>query len=119
MKSLTSSRGETSCIIGKTVEINGSISGEESLTIEGRVSGEILIKNHLTIGQDAAVQGNIEISDLELFGSLDGDILCEERSFISREAHIQGTLKTERLLMEAGARFNGTVEMSFELPDNI
>ena len=43
--------------IGKSIVINGELSGSEDLTIEGRVDGKIELKDHiLLVGQNGRIR---------------------------------------------------------------
>ncbi len=123
MKNLTSSTVTNYTppvgIIGKGIEIRGSLSGEEALTVEGKITGEIYLSNHLTIEESAEIKANIEVEELTAHGTMEGKIQCSQIAKISSTAIINGELYAPKIIMEEGARFNGRIEMDFELPEGI
>ncbi len=116
MKSLSSSKNEA--IIGTNMTIKGHISGESSLTILGNVEGEISITERLTIGEDAQIDANISSKELISSGKISGDIESSMVTLTS-DAELSGDITTEKISFEEGVRFNGMINMDFELPDGI
>ena len=51
-------------IIGKGITIRGSLTGGGGLVIEGRVEGQIALKNHLTIESSGVVEADIRADEL-------------------------------------------------------
>ena len=106
-------------IIGKGIIIRGTLSGGADLTIEGQVEGHISLKNHLTIEQTGRVQAEVKVENLTINGEMIGNVLAQERVSISASAKVQGDIKAPRVVIEDGARFNGSIEMDVKLPDDI
>ena len=61
-------------IIGKGITIRGSLSGGGDLVIEGRVEGQISLKNHLTIESSGRVEADIRADELTINGEASGNI---------------------------------------------
>ena len=56
----TESMHEEKASIGKSIVINGELSGSEDLTIEGHVEGTIQLRDHvLTIGPNGKIKAQI------------------------------------------------------------
>ena len=118
MKTLSSS-SKTEGIIGKGIEIRGSLTGEEALVVEGKITGQISLNNHLTVEEEAEIKADIETIELTVHGTVEGKIQCSELATISSTANVSGELYAPRIIIEEGARFNGHIEMDFELPDGV
>ena len=59
--------------IGKSIVIDGELSGSEDLTIEGRVDGKIELRNHvLTIGSNGRITAQVDGRWDEYQGGSDG-----------------------------------------------
>src|SRR6478736_6176746 len=110
---------EQSGIIGKGIVIKGSLSGGGDLVIEGRIEGQIALKNHLTIESTGKVQADIRAEELTINGEASGNIDAGVKVSINASARVSGDVKAPRVVIEDGAVFNGTVEMDVKLPDDI
>jgi cytoskeletal protein CcmA (bactofilin family) len=106
-------------IIGKGITIRGSLSGGGDLVIEGRVEGQISLKNHLTIESSGKVEADIRADELTINGEASGNIDASARVAINNSARVHGDVKAPRVVIEDGAVFNGTIEMDVKLPDDI
>ena len=111
--------GEQIGIIGKGIMIKGSLTGGGDLVIEGRVEGQISLKNHLTIETSGKVEADIRADELTINGEASGNIDASARVSINNSARVNGDVKAPRVVIEDGAVFNGTVEMDVKLPDDI
>jgi cytoskeletal protein CcmA (bactofilin family) len=112
-------QGEQSGIIGKGIMIKGSLTGGGDLVIEGRVEGQISLKNHLTIEGTAKVQADIRAEELTINGEASGNIDASTRVAINNSAKVAGDIKAPRVVIEDGAVFNGSIEMDVKLPDDL
>lgn len=106
-------------IIGKGIVIKGNLTGGGDLVIEGRVEGQIALKNHLTIETTGRVQADIRAEELTINGEASGNIDASTKVSISSSAKVAGDIKAPRVVIEDGAVFNGSVEMEVKLPDDI
>ena len=106
-------------IIGKGITIKGSLTGGGDLVIEGRVEGQIALKNHLTIENTGKVQADIKAEELTINGEASGNIEASSRVAINNSAKVAGDIKAPRVVIEDGAVFNGSIEMDVKLPDDI
>ena len=111
--------GEQIGIIGKGIMIKGSLTGGGDLVIEGRVEGQISLKNHLTIESTGRVQADIRAEELTINGEASGNIDASTKVSINTSAKVSGDIKAPRVVIEDGAVFNGSVEMEVKLPDDI
>lgn len=106
-------------IIGRSIQINGDVKGDEDLMIEGDVSGTIELRNHaLTIGKEGKVKADIHARSITVDGITDGDLFASESIAIRATANVRGNLLAPRISLEDGARFKGSVEMDQEAVDS-
>ncbi|MHB8875865.1 MAG: bactofilin BacN [Myxococcaceae bacterium] len=106
-------------IIGKGIVIRGNLTGGGDLVIEGRVEGQIALKNHLTIEATGKVQADIRAEELTINGEASGNIDASSKVAINTNAKVAGDIKAPRVVIEDGAVFNGSIEMEVKLPDDI
>ena len=112
-------QSEQTGIIGKGIIIRGNLTGGGDLVIEGRVEGQIALKNHLTIEGTGRVQADIRAEELTINGEASGNIDASSRVAISASAKVSGDIKAPRVVIEDGARFKGRIEMDVELPPGV
>ncbi len=112
-------QGEQTGIIGKGITIRGNLTGGGDLVVEGRVEGQIALKNHLTIEGTGKVQADIRAEELTINGEASGNIDASSKVEIHASAKVAGDIKAPRVVIEDGAVFNGSIEMEVKLPDDI
>jgi len=107
------------CVIGRGITIDGRLTGDEDLIIEGRVEGTIALNNHLMIEQTGAVVANVQAVELTIRGSMNGNIVAQELVSILADAVVVGDIRAPRVIIEDGARFKGNIEMDVPLPEGL
>ena len=101
-----------SASIGPKISFKGELSGEEDLLVQGHVEGTISLKNnHLTIGKHGTVKANIIAKTITVEGKVEGDIVGEDKVEIKATSQVTGNLKAERVTLEDGAKFRGSIDM--------
>lgn len=99
-------------IIGPGIHINGDISGDENLVIEGKVDGKIRLEAHqVDIGQSGRVNANISAKTIKIAGEVRGDITGTEKVIILRSGNVHGNIVAPRMTLEDGAIFKGSIDM--------
>ena len=99
-------------IIGNSIVIEGEITGEEDLVIQGTVKGKILLpENLLIIENPAIVEADIEAANITISGQVTGNIIATEKLELTASCRMVGDLKAPRILIADGASFKGNVDM--------
>lgn len=99
-------------VIGPGIHINGDISGDENLLVEGKVEGKIrLASNHVEIGQSGQVKADITAKVIKIAGQVRGDLNGTEKVLISRTGNVHGNITAPRMTLEDGAIFKGSIDM--------
>lgn len=89
--------------------------GEEDLLIEGYVEGTIDLKGHnLIVGEQGVVHANVTAKTVAVEGKVEGDLFGEERIAIRASSQVQGNIKAERVILEDGAKFRGSIDMEMD-----
>lgn len=102
-------------VIGPKIKFKGELTGEEDLLILGTVEGSIDLKgNHLTIGSEGVIKANVAARAITVEGRVEGDIVATERIAIKSSSQVKGNLKAERVTLEDGAKFRGSIDMDVE-----
>ena len=95
------------CTLSSNVEIEGSITFQKELLVDGKVQGQIISGGVLTIGENAVIRGKIKSKSVTVHGKVRGNITAE-RCELKSKCTLQGDLKAARLIVEEGATFIGT-----------
>ncbi len=98
-------------VIGSSIVIDGEITGQEDLIVQGTVKGRIALKEHLTIEQSGVVEADIETQTVQVSGQITGNILATEKVEITSGGRMVGDIKAPRILIADGAMFKGNVDM--------
>lgn len=105
--------------IGNTLDIEGEISGQENLSIEGRVQGKIrLDQNNVIIQKNAAVKAEIHAKNVQIKGQVEGNIFASEKVHIEKGGHMNGDILASRITIDDGALFNGSVKIDTPNPSS-
>jgi cytoskeletal protein CcmA (bactofilin family) len=98
--------------LGSTMEIKGQISGDEDLQIDGRVQGPISLQGkRLIAGRTAQLNSEIVAAEVIVYGKVTGNLLADERIEIKKDASVIGDITSQRVMIEDGAHFKGSVEI--------
>ncbi len=98
--------------IGPSISIVGELTGDEDLTILGRVEGTVHLPKHsVTIGRTARVSADIRAKAVSVEGEVKGNLLAAEQILIRKTATMLGNLSAPRVGLEDGCRFKGSVDM--------
>ncbi|HEX4227984.1 MAG TPA: polymer-forming cytoskeletal protein [Bryobacteraceae bacterium] len=103
----------SSATLGKNVTVKGQIYAREDLTIDGEVEGTVECHEHrLTIGPNARVQAGLKAREIVIHGSIQGNVEAADKIDIKKEAKLVGDIKTSRIVIEDGAYFKGSIDIS-------
>lgn len=99
--------------IGKSVSIQGDLTGSEDIVVEGNVSGKIdLPNNELTIGTDGSVDAEVHAKSIVVVGRVKGNVAGSERIEIQDSGIVDGDVSAPRLVVAEGAIVNGSIQMT-------
>ncbi|HEY7907094.1 MAG TPA: polymer-forming cytoskeletal protein [Wenzhouxiangella sp.] len=105
-------------MVGASIHMDGRLSGEEDLLIEGKVTGTVdLKKNTVTVGSKGHVLADLYGKNIVLEGKVEGNIYAAESIVVRRSAHITGRLVAPAVSLEQGGYFSGTIDMDSETED--
>ena len=99
-------------MIGSSIVIKGTVTGDEDLLIEGKVEGTIdLNSNVVSVGQSGRVSADINAKIVNIEGEVTGDITGNEKVVISKSGNVRGNIVAPRVTLEDGAIFKGSIDM--------
>lgn len=97
--------------LSRTLTVNGEVSADEDLVIDGKVHGTIRVPSHaIVIGPTAEIKADVLARVIEVRGRVDASIVASERAVIRSGAHVAGRVVSPRLVVEEGATVDGQLD---------
>jgi cytoskeletal protein CcmA (bactofilin family) len=98
-------------IINSSTTIIGDLNSEGDMRIDGIIKGYVSSKSRLVMGPTSKIDGDIKAANLEVSGEVNGNIYVTELLTVKASAKINGDIVSNKLIIEAGAEFNGHCNM--------
>ncbi len=107
----------SSATIGKAVMVKGQIFSREDLIIDGEVEGTVEAQEHrVTVGPNGKVQAGVKAREIVVLGAIHGNVEAAEKIDIRKDARLVGDIKTARIVIEDGAYFKGSNDITKSEP---
>jgi cytoskeletal protein CcmA (bactofilin family) len=103
--------GAETTVIGPSILISGKLSGDEDLTVRGRVEGELSLTRTLIVEPSGIVKANVSVRNAIVSGVVVGNITASESVELTREGRMVGDIRSPRVIIVDGASFRGRVDM--------
>ena len=101
-------------IIGKGNVINGDFQAMNSVRLDGMIEGNVSVGGLLVIGSAGRVAGNVDATEVIVGGEVLGDISAPDKIEITETARVIGNLKTNVIVIDEKAIFQGQLDMNQE-----
>src|SRR4026208_1780708 len=98
-------------IIGSSIVIDGEITGDADLVIQGTAKGKIQPKGNASDGASGVVEADIETQNVEVSGQVTGNVAASDKVELKSQCRVVGDIKAPRILIADGASFKGNVDM--------
>ena len=105
------SKSEDITIISNGVKLEGKITTNGNIRVDGEIQGDIISQSNVTIGENAQVNGKINASVIDIGGKVSGSVSAKEKLVLESKANLKGDIFTKILVVEAGAKFDGKSKM--------
>lgn len=99
-------------IIGAGVVLEGKLSSNGNIRIDGAINGDINANGSVTVGETGEITGEIKAEVISIGGKVTGSINSKEKAVLESKAVLKGDIVTKILVVEAGAIFDGSSKMS-------
>ena len=106
---MTTTDGTT--IIGESILINGSLNGDEDLTVRGRVEGTLTLTKTLVVEPTGIVKAEVQVKNCVIAGVVVGNVTASESVEITKEGRMVGDINAPRVIIVDGASFRGRIDM--------
>lgn len=103
--------GNGTTIVGAGTVINGDISSNGDIRIDGTLIGNLQSKSKVLIGQDGVVEGDINGQQADIMGKVTGMLKVKELLQLRGKCNVTGELYAGKLEVEPTATFNGSCHM--------
>ena len=110
----TQARAGAQTVIGSSIVIDGEISGDEDLVVQGTVKGKISLKENLVVEGSGVIEADIETASVDVAGRVTGNIVATERVELKANCKVVGDIRSPRILIADGALFKGSVDMDLK-----
>lgn len=107
-------------IIGQGTRITGDLTSNGDFRVDGAIEGNVKVSQRLVIGGTGKILGNIESDSATVAGHIKGNITVKNVLELKPSAKIDGDIITNKMVIEAGAQFNGrcTMNVAVSVPAN-
>ena len=103
-------------VIGPNIRIQGELSGDEDLVVEGRVEGKISVTKGLRIGPQAQVNAEVKAHHVVIAGRVVGNVVAADKVEILPSGILEGNIRAPKIVIAEGAQFKGSVDMGGKGP---
>ncbi|MGN7763010.1 bactofilin family protein [Paenibacillus sp. 22594] len=104
----------TDSLIGHGGTLEGKVTCDTNLRIEGNFSGEIHCRGTVTVGEQGTVRSTIKAQDIIIAGKVYGDVVADQRLMMTGTGQLHGNILAGTLSIMEGSVLNGTVAMAEE-----
>ena len=117
-KDVTGGAGNNT-VVGQSILISGKLTGDEDLTVRGRVEGELTLSKTLIVETTGVVKANVAVRNAIVSGVVVGNINATESVELTREGRMVGDIRAPRVIIVDGASFRGRVDMGEVEPGRV
>lgn len=100
-----------STVIGAQITVEGEITSDEDVVIQGTVRGKVTAKEGCVVEQGAVVEADVTAGPVSCAGQITGNIHSSDRVDLQPGARVVGNVKATRITIADGAQFKGNVDM--------
>ncbi|MFL5270564.1 MAG: polymer-forming cytoskeletal protein [Anaeromyxobacteraceae bacterium] len=99
-----------STIIGESILVNGTLHGDEDLTVRGRVEGTVTLTKTLVVEATGVVKAEVQVKACIVSGTIVGNVTATESIEITKEGRMIGDISAPRVTIVDGAGFRGRID---------
>jgi cytoskeletal protein CcmA (bactofilin family) len=104
--------------LGQGTVIEGDISSDADIRIDGRIKGNVTTKGKLVLGSAGIIEGDVFCLNAYVEGRINGKIESGDLLILSKSALVNGDIIIKKLVVEEGAKFNGKCVMGVQVSRN-
>ena len=100
--------------LGPRDRLEGKLICESDLVVQGFVEGEVVTTGDVKVEASATVKAKLECRNLTVRGHVEGEVTAQKRLHLAGSGTVQGNVRVQKLQVEDGATFNGSISMHTE-----
>jgi cytoskeletal protein CcmA (bactofilin family) len=100
-----------STVIGSGITIEGEITTDDDIVVQGTLRGKLTAKDGVTVEAGGVVEADIVSGPAHVAGTVTGNISSTDRVDLQHGARVVGNVKATRITIADGAQFKGNVDM--------
>jgi len=112
------SSAEWTGFLEQGVQLEGKLESSGTFRIDSAVRGKLVSAESLILGDNAAVEGEIDASTVIMAGRFDGAVRAIKRVEIRSRAIVTGEVYSPCLVIEPGAIFEGQLHLPSRMDDS-
>jgi cytoskeletal protein CcmA (bactofilin family) len=97
--------------IGSTVVIDGNVSCDEDIAIDGTLKGGIVTSADIYVEAGGTIEAEVETRNIQIEGTLVGNVQASDQFVLMPDGKMIGDVKAPRVVISDGAKFKGNIEM--------
>ncbi|MCB0358204.1 MAG: polymer-forming cytoskeletal protein [Bdellovibrionales bacterium] len=94
--------------IGAGTVIEGKLSFDAPVRIDGTLHGEVVSSSTLIVGEQGSVVATLEVGSLVVMGHVQGNVIAKDLVEIRAGGRLDGDIRTKRIAIEDGGIFEGS-----------
>lgn len=98
-------------VIGSDTVIEGNITSNGDVRIDGTLVGSVKTSSKLVLGISGKIEGDVNAKSADISGKISGNAHVSEILYLKSTSRIVGDIHTNKLVVESGGEFNGKCEM--------
>jgi cytoskeletal protein CcmA (bactofilin family) len=91
--------------------IEGNVKSSSDIRVDGSIYGNLTCDAKVIIGPGGMIEGDVTCASAHIEGKYKGKLIVGDMLNIRENAVITGDIVTQKLIVQAGATFNGTCVM--------
>jgi len=97
--------------LGKGTRFEGKLRFQGTMRIDGHFKGEVSAQGNLIVGEEALIEGDLNVSYASVSGEVHGNIIANQRVDLRAPSKVFGNIQSPAVVMEEGVIFEGTTKM--------
>ena len=92
-------------------QIEGSVTAEKDIRIDGIMKGNLICKGKLIIGPTGQITGDVQCENAVIEGRFEGILMVSDVLHVKETARVEGDVATQKLIVQPGSVFNVKCKM--------
>ena len=97
--------------LGKGSRVEGKLTFEGSVKIDGHIEGEVQAQQAVIVGESAVINAQINAETIVIKGKVTGDVTARRQVELRGPAKLTGNITTPSLVIHEGVLFEGHCSM--------